>query len=940
MSQISKLMSPRKMHLAALLLLSAFASPAALAALPAKPAAQNASNNPQIKVLETAAAQAVRQGNLPLAIIQLKNALRIDPNNGTIRAQLGLVLLQSGDTGGAERELRQALANGAKNDQALEGLMQTMLISKEDKDLLVQFPEPAAGDKSALAAATLRARAMAFQDTGVLAGAVSSMDRALTISQDPGSLLTRAQIAILQNQVAVASQYIDKALAAQPNNPAALMMKAAVLRVSDRNGAMALLDRILKAHPDYAKARVATIEMQLESNQVDAAQKNINSLLAQSPDMPLANFYNALIMGIQHKAKDGWRVVQSMPPEFIQSDSRIAIGAAELANESGNMESANSILGAYVGTHPASTEPRLRLAALRLKMNNAVGAMDAMAPLMDSKDPRALELIAAVYDKLNQPQNSALYLRKAVAAGSNSGAVRFKLALDDIRGGDTATAAQELVGLVKQTPGNLTGPGVGIDLMIQMGKFADAQKVIDQAEKTNPKNPQPPFFRGQLLTAQSKLDNAAAAFSQALSRDANHVPSLFGRAGVYILQKKYKEATGDLMHAQARQPDSPLSYISLSEVAALTGKPDQAIALLKTAMVKAPKNVDPRIALARYQISLNKNSDALETLKGALQVAPDNGAALALLGNVQQRMGMKVQALDTNKKLSDKYQQSGAAQFLLANSLSASGDKKGAIAALKRAVTLSPDVLQYRQALISVDIDVGDGDGAVAAARDWQTRDKGVGGTAMMAETLMRLKKYPEAQALLEKTQAATPDWRLTMLQSQIATERGDNKQAASILKTWLEGHSTDLPVRQAYAASLMRDGQNPAALQQYEMILKVKNDIPDVLNNAAWLVKDSDLPRALTMSNKAWSLNPNSADIADTYGFLLLKKGDANNALPVLQRAHTINADNGEISYHLAMALSSTGHKADARTLLKATLAKDTKFNGAEDAKKLMGVL
>src|ERR1700733_12556630 len=113
MSQNSNLMNPRRMGVAALLLLGAMAAPAVLAAVPP---ANSAPENPQIKMLKAAAGQAIRQGNFPLAIIQMNNALRLDPNNAAIRSQLGIVLLEGGDAAGAERELRQAQANGAKDD--------------------------------------------------------------------------------------------------------------------------------------------------------------------------------------------------------------------------------------------------------------------------------------------------------------------------------------------------------------------------------------------------------------------------------------------------------------------------------------------------------------------------------------------------------------------------------------------------------------------------------------------------------------------------------------------------------------------------------------------------------------------------------------------------------------------------------------------------------
>src|SRR5579872_1107783 len=108
MSQISKhgvsqemtrVRRSRRARLGALLLLLGSAvcvgiEPAS-ADLPPKP--QAAKQDPQVKQLVIQATQAMRQGNYSLATIQLKNALRIDPNNGGIRALLGTVILQTGD---------------------------------------------------------------------------------------------------------------------------------------------------------------------------------------------------------------------------------------------------------------------------------------------------------------------------------------------------------------------------------------------------------------------------------------------------------------------------------------------------------------------------------------------------------------------------------------------------------------------------------------------------------------------------------------------------------------------------------------------------------------------------------------------------------------------------------------------------------------------------
>ena len=283
---------------------------------------------------------------------------------------------------------------------------------------------------------------------------------------------------------------------------------------------------------------------------------------------------------------------------------------------------------------------------------------------------------------------------------------------------------------------------------------------------------------------------------------------------------------------------------------------------------------------------------------------------MALTGQVQQAMGQKAAALGTNRVLTRKYQQSGAAQALLGNSLMANGDRKGALAAFKRASELSPDVVQYHGAVIDLQLEAGDKDGAVATAKGWADNHKGPDGALLFAATLMRAGRLPEAASVISKAQAIRPDWQLTIAESQVAAARGDKARSLSILKTWLSDHSTDLVVRQTYADGLLAQKDEAGALAQYEIFYKSRNDVPAVLNNIAWLLRDKNPGRALALANQAAQLLPTSPDVADTLGLLLLQKKDAKSALPVLQRAHNFGPANGEIAYHLAQAYDSLGRK------------------------------
>jgi putative PEP-CTERM system TPR-repeat lipoprotein len=897
-------------------------------------------DNPEVKRLGAEAAKAIKAGNLSLATIQLKNALRLDPDNGTLRVQLGFLLMQSGDPVAAEREIRQGRMNGARDEDSVPPLLQAMITRQEYSDILAQFPDPAPNDKSKLAGAILRARAEANQQTQHLPEAVASMDRALTIQRDAPGLLERARIAVLQGQPDQGMNFINQALQMAPNNPAAMMMKASIVRSKDKNAAMAIIDSLLKAHPDSVAAAVARIEMLMDMKRIPEAKRMTDVVLSQMPTLPIGLFYRAVLLGTEKKDVEAWRIAQSLPPEFVQANYRIAVGVAQMAVASGNSAIANTILTTYVGQHPNEPEARVRLAALRLSMNLPAEALEMLKPLMDTTNPSVLQLIGVVYARNGQNAKAVEFLRKAADSGASDPQIKVRVALSDLGEKNVQRAMPVLLDAIRQRPADMSPAAAGVEILMRQSDYANAQILADGAEKINPKSAMPVYLKGQLQLAQNKPDAAKALFTQALQRDPKLRSALYARAQISMNQSKFADATADLKQAQTLVANDPLSYVKLAEIAARQNQPARSIAILRDGIAKAPKTIGTRLVLARYQITQRQWPDALATLKEALKVIPGDGQALALMGQVQQAMGQKKEALSTNKALTQKFQKSGAAQALLANSLLASGDRNGAIKALREAVDLSPDVQEYRVALIEQLLQTGDKEGAVFAAKAWADTHHGPEGPILLARTLVNVGRAPEAATVVSRAQGVRPDPQLTIIESQIAMVRGDRPRALSSLKTWIAGHSTDFEVRQVYGDMLLQAGDEQGAMAQYETILKARPDAASVLNNAAWLLRDKDLTRAITMANRAIVLAPRSPDIADTLGYLLLQRKDAKSALPVLQKAYAAAPSNGSIGYHLAIAYNMLGQNAQAKKTLQDTLDKGGKFDDAANARKLLATL
>src|SRR5579862_7373773 len=124
-------------------------------------------------------------GNIPAALIELKNALQKEPNNVTARVMLGQSYLDLSDGTNAETDLLKARADGADPLVLAKPLAEAELIlGKFDKAAAEsEFP---AGASSALKASLLSVRGLAYLGQGKAAAA----DEALTagLAEDPHSL--------------------------------------------------------------------------------------------------------------------------------------------------------------------------------------------------------------------------------------------------------------------------------------------------------------------------------------------------------------------------------------------------------------------------------------------------------------------------------------------------------------------------------------------------------------------------------------------------------------------------------------------------------------------------------------------------------------------------------------------------------------------------------
>ena len=83
-------------------------------------------------------------------------------------------------------------------------------------------------------------------------------------------------------------------------------------------------------------------------------------------------------------------------------------------------------------------------------------------------------------------------------------------------------------------------------------------------------------------------------------------------------------------------------------------------------------------------------------------------------------------------------------------------------------------------------------------------------------------------------------------------------------------------------------EGLSPRARDAYEKLLAINPNFVPALNNLAYLYTErlNEPNKAYDLARKAHDLTSGSAAAGDTFGWVLYKRGDYQQALPIIQES------------------------------------------------------
>jgi predicted Zn-dependent protease len=213
---------------------------------------------------------------------------------------------------------------------------------------------------------------------------------------------------------------------------------------------------------------------------------------------------------------------------------------------------------------------------------------------------------------------------------------------------------------------------------------------------------------------------------------------------------------------------------------------------------------------------------------------------------------------------------------------------------------------------------------------------------ATKADFLVELGEYSRAQGLMrELFERYQHD--AGVMRKLVGVQRAGNAndEAEQVLEAWLMEHPQDAVASVMLAQVQAELGKTAEARGELERLMESQSTLrsdPLILNNLAWLLRDSDPQRARKYAERALRSDPDSAAIKDTLGYLLVRAGELYRGADLLREANRARPTDPTIGFHYAEALARLDRDAQARVVLLGLL--DKEFPELEAARALLAQL
>jgi tetratricopeptide (TPR) repeat protein len=856
-------------------------------------------------------------------------ALEVAPGDAVLLDRLFAEALQS-DNQVRLQELI-VIAEQHSQDKAIPFLMRgRMALAKSDIPKAIQAFEQAVA-LAGSSAASYRLLGMARERGGDMEGAREALSTAFDRApDDPLTIQLYSTLLARNGQTTKAREVLRTAMQALPGNPdirnAYLDLEAAY---GNRAGSLIERARLYSVRPsDVDNARQlmrllietpVTSELVLDDNSMPVYQPKEWEALGKERQEAIIAEYSKMY------AERAQGILEGLLRANQSDNTSVRFYAAALQRAGRGREGAEMLRSAaekLTGAMQWSAWVDLGELYLEMARDTDADAAFAKAIELDSSATNdAAQAVAQIWANRRVPRRSLDVLEAVYAKAPTLELARtiaaLRLEVRDFKGAKEMSAE-----IMKQASTNVT--------------FTDRLLAADiaNAEMDQPEFSGTPADEARVLGEMNK------ALDEAIKIDPASALPFMVRAASF--QRRYQKTGNPDMARQALQNVERAielrgNYWPATRLLASihTDRNDIAAAIdvCRKFVEQNPRSVEARRALIAYQLGSGDFAGAISTASAAVADEPRNQTWIQALCEAQAIAGMKLEAASSYQTLfSITANPDFLMQAIVLRATNSPPDLAGVLRALQAVPAVVPQV-PFLQMMAAAALAVtGDTELARQQGRQ-QLRElvrlvdpsKGVSGDqwVLAASTLYPGDKMVDFEKFVTECAGPNPSSPLLVGVAQRFAETGPDwyDKAFDFGTRALQAAANDEDRFAAYRLLgniEYRRRNMTKAVENYEKALALQPDDLLLLNNVAYLeaAELGKVSEAIERARRALAVNPVNADLMDTLGYSLTKKGDYPEAIGLLRRASRIQA-NPTTYAHLALAQWKGGFREDATASL-----------------------
>ncbi len=820
------------------------------------------------------------------AVIEFKNAVRLEPNSAQARLALARAYLEQGNYLNAEKELSRALALGIdfSNIAALMAIVNTRLDRPNEVYKLVERSNDLADDEYIQVLTYAGISALKQND---IAQGEDYLTQAIAINKEAVySQIAQAYLYYAARDFSQGLITINHLLTENAAVSEALLIQGhlyyALGEFEHSSDTFALY---LTYHPQAHSIRFLEVNSLIKAEKFEQANVLTDTLLSVFKDSPLALQFKAQL----EYQKKNYSGAREYAEKALQHGKNLVVAKIIAGVSSyflGDVEQAYTRLNAIVDRVPNnalvkkilavtkfelgyyteaaenfSSLEGLTAADIQLLKNSstslmAIGEFDSALTLINKAEKLAPDSAELAAKKglmlLSQNDVSAIgSLERAIKLDPSLPSTQVALALEYLKRGQEDKAKEIALNYQKRASSAHIGHVLEGFIYLNKKQNDSAKISFEKALVLEPNNIASLYNLGQLHKDLKQASKAISYFDQVLQLSPEHKGALKALVALAEDEKIISEVLAVLIindHA-----GNLYNSIALAQVLRTDKQVERAITKLEAIEKSAQLTSNYFILLGDSYLQLNKHEEANTVFVRGLALEPSNYFLNFRYINTLEWLGYSPLALEQLRKFHGFYKNN---TNVTASLVYFETKNKN----YKKAKSLLKSLKDQRSDHHLLDVAAG--------------------------EIYSYEKNYAQAMKYFSAAYDKKPTELNLLNLARTLKFNKQNKEAEAILELYLEKHPKSSKIRFLLAELYSAENRKKKVAQYLVLSSQVPNNAI-VLNNLAWnQFKLGQGAKALINIEKAYKLQPDNLAIQESYGVILVENNDLIEGINMLEQA------------------------------------------------------